>query len=118
MVVIFPYNLEIDIKLNSPDIDNLTPEDITFTFGPASLEEELKTWDNLFGIEERYKVKCCSADAKYWITQIIEESNSYDKSASEILSVNLDIAQRNPYSQNNFLRKPFLEACAALNIFT
>jgi 5-methylcytosine-specific restriction endonuclease McrA len=113
-----PYNIEIDIKLNSADIDNLAPEDITFTFGPASLAEELKTWDNLFGIEERYKAKCCSADAKYWITQIIEESNSYEKSPSEILSVNLEIARKNPFSQNNFLRKPFLEACAALDIFT
>jgi hypothetical protein len=117
----YPYNpiphiIEVDLKLNSADIDNLTPQDITFTFGPASLEEELKTWDNLFGIEERYKAKCCSADAKYWITQIFDES--YDKSPRELLSVRLETAKKSPYTDNNFLRKPFLEACEALDIFT
>ncbi|MFE4241919.1 HNH endonuclease [Peribacillus butanolivorans] len=110
-----PYNLEFDIKLNSNDIESLTPQDITITFGPESLEEELKTWNELFGIEERYMEEC-SAEAKYWLTQIFDERG--DKSPSEFLLVRLETARRYPYSENNFLRKPFLEACEALDIFT
>lgn len=69
------------------------------------LAEELQTWNELFGIEEPYKAKCCSADAKYWITQIFDERG--DKSPSEFLSIRLESAQRSTYSDTNFLRKPF-----------
>lgn len=110
-----PYTLEIDLKINSPDIAKLTPQDITITFGPDSLAEELQTWNELFSIEERYKAKCCSTDAKYWITQIFEEHG--DKSPSEFLSIKLESAQRFPYSDTNFLRKPFLEACEVQRVF-
>ncbi len=82
-----PYTLEIGLTLNSNDIANLTPQNITITFGPDSLAEELKTWNELFGIEERYKAKCCSADAKYWITQILDEDG--EKSPIEFLSSRL-----------------------------
>ncbi|MGC9935246.1 HNH endonuclease [Priestia aryabhattai] len=116
----YPYNsiphiIEVDLEINSMDIDSLTPQDITINFGPASLEEELKTWNYLFNIEKRYKNKCCSADAKYWITQIFEESDN--KSPCEFLSTRLETASKYPYTDNNFLRKPFLEACEALGIF-
>ncbi|MEK5060011.1 hypothetical protein BK126_19270 [Paenibacillus sp. FSL H7-0326] len=110
------YTMDINVKLNSAEIEKLTPQDITISFGPANIEEELKTWNELFGIEERYKAKCCSADAKYWINQIIDECG--DKTPIEFLSIRLASAQKAPYSDTNFLRKPFLEACAALDIFT
>lgn len=109
------YNLEIDIRLNSPNIGHLTPQDITIDFGPLSLLEELQTWNDLFSIRERYQAKCCSAEAKYWITQIIEECG--DLTPSEFLSIRLEGAQRFPYSDTNFLRKPFLRACEAQHIF-
>lgn len=110
-----PYTLEIDLELNSNNIADLTPQNITITFGPASLAEELKTWNELFRIEERYKDKCCSADAKYWIMQIFDERD--DKSLSDFLSIRLESAKRFPYSDTNFLRKPFLEACEKQHIF-
>lgn len=110
-----PYTLEINLILNSPDIGHLTPQDITITLGPSSLAEELQTWNELFGIEERYKAKCCSADAKYWITQISDERG--DMPLSEFLSIRLESAQKYPYTETNFLRKPFLEACAGQRLF-
>ncbi|MFD0589412.1 HNH endonuclease [Paenibacillus sp. GCM10027627] len=117
----YPFNpnlhtMEIDLRLNSADIEKLTPQDVTIKFGPVNIEEELKTWNELFGIEARYKAKCCSADAIYWFNQIIDECG--DKSPMEFLSIRLESAQKSPYSDTNFLRKPFLEACAALDMFT
>ncbi|MBU2703513.1 hypothetical protein Ga0466249_004658 [Sporomusaceae bacterium BoRhaA] len=79
------------------------------------MAEELQTWNELFSIEERYKDKCCSDDAKYWIEQILDECG--DKSPSEFLAIKLASAQRYPYSDTNFLRKPFLEACEKQHIF-
>jgi hypothetical protein len=109
------YTLEIGLRLNSADIENLKPQDINITFGPEGLREELQTWNEVFSIEERYKAKCCSAEAKYWITQILDECG--DRSSSEFLSIRLESAQKSPYFDTNFLRKPFLEACAELRIF-
>ncbi|MFS0670143.1 hypothetical protein AB1L12_19780 [Peribacillus frigoritolerans] len=111
-----PYNLEISMNLNTNDIRNLTPQDITLTFGPASLEEELETWNELFNIEKRYKAECCEDNAWYWMTQIFEECA--DKTPSEFLEIRLESAGKYPLNETNFLRKPFLEACKALQIFT
>ncbi|KAF5065410.1 hypothetical protein DSECCO2_274170 [anaerobic digester metagenome] len=112
-----PYSLEINLIFNSHDLENLTPQDITITFGPTSLEEEFQTWNELFGIDERYKAKCCSADAKYWVTQILDESQEYGLTSREFLRCKIKESERNPYSELNFLRKPFLEACEAQHVF-
>ncbi|MEG0772632.1 MAG: hypothetical protein RR409_04830 [Clostridium sp.] len=113
-----PYSLEIDLILNSHDLENLTPQDINITFGPTSLAEEFQTWNELFGINERYKAKCCSADAKHWVTQVLDESQNYGLTPIEFLRGKIKESERSPYSELNFLRKPFLEACEAQHIFT
>ena len=51
------------------DFEHLAPNDIKIEFGPAPLREELETWQDVYGIEERYKAKCCcESDGKYWLT--------------------------------------------------
>jgi hypothetical protein len=111
------YKLEIKIQINTLDILKLTPQDISITFGPANLSDEIRTWNELFGIEERYKAKCCSEDAKYWLTQITDECQNYGLAPNVIFQGKLREAEKSPYSETNFLRKPFLEACDAQNVF-
>lgn len=109
------YAINIEVSINTPDLENLNPHDISIDLGPVSMSEELKTWDDLFGIEERYKAHCCSAEAWYWITQIFDECG--DSTPAEFLSVRLESAAKSPYADTNFLRKPFLEACKKQNVF-
>lgn len=111
-----PYDLEISVTVNSNDYNNLIPEDIDISFKSENLTEELITWDDLFNIRERYKAVCCSADAKYWISQIFEECG--DKSPYEFLLIRLNCAQKFPYSDTNFLRVPFLKACDEQHVFS
>jgi hypothetical protein len=61
------HAIEIAIDLGATDIDRLTPADIQVTFGPANAYEEIETWKEVFGIDERYKAKCCGTDAKDWL---------------------------------------------------
>lgn len=49
------YAIQIHIDLPHADIDALTPADIVMHFGPAVLAEEIETWTEIYGIEERYK---------------------------------------------------------------
>lgn len=109
--------LEIEVQLSKSNIAALVPTDISINIGPASLAEEIDTWKELFGIEARYREKLCSPEAKYWVSQIIDESQNYNRSQQEILQHKLEDATKHPFFDNNFLRKPFLEACRAQRIF-
>lgn len=62
----------LQVVLHQTDIEKLTSADITLQFGPAALLEELDTWKDVYGIEERYKAKLCGEnDGKYWLTQVL-----------------------------------------------
>lgn len=112
------HNVEIQLTLQHADIDKLEPADITMQFGPAVLAEELDTWKDVYGVEERYKAKLCGEnEGKYWLTQVFEESEAYDKQPADILNMRIQQAQSRPYADCNFLRKAFLEACQAKGIF-
>ena len=64
--------IQLQITLQHANIDALEPADIIIQFGPDTLEEELETWKDLYGIEERYKAKVCAEnDGKYWLTQVL-----------------------------------------------
>ncbi len=111
------YIVQIQVTLQHADIDKLMPVDITLQFGPASLGEELETWKDVYGIEERYKTKLCGEnDGKYWLTQVLDECQAYDNQPADILAMRAQLAQSRPYADCNFLRKPFLDACQQIGI--
>lgn len=86
-------------------------------FGPAAITEEIETWKDVYGIEERYKAKLCGEnDGKYWLTQVLDECQAYDKQPADILAMRAQQAQSRPYADCNFLRKPFLEACQQIRV--
>lgn len=73
--VFYPYanpghHIDVTIDLSKPDVDHLAPDDIKLASGPPVFGEEIETWKDVYGIEERYKAKCCSGDAKDWLEQI------------------------------------------------
>ena len=120
--VFYPYktaahSIEMQIALLHSDIAKLTPADITLQFGPAAITQEIDTWKDVYGIEERYKAKLCGEnDGKYWLTQVLDECQAYDKQPADILAMRAQQAQSRPYADCNFLRKPFLEACQQIGV--
>ena len=111
------HAVHILVALQHADIDKLMPTDITLQFGPAALVEELDTWKDVYGVEERYKAKLCGEnDGKYWLTQVLDECQAYDKQPADILNMRAQQAQSRPYADCNFLRKPFLDACRQIGV--
>ncbi|PTQ86987.1 HNH endonuclease [Nitrosomonas ureae] len=112
------HTVQIQITLlQHVDIDKLTPTDVKMEFSPAVLAEEIETWKDVYGIEERYKAKLCGEnDGKYWVTQVLDECQSYDKQPADILNMRTQQAQSRPYADCNFLRRPFLEACQQVGL--
>jgi hypothetical protein len=104
--------IDIQVSLQHTDIDTLQPPDIEIHFGPATVTDEIETWKEVYGIEERYKAKLCGKnDGKYWLTQVLDECQMHGKKPTDILTMLTKQAKSRPYADCNFLRKPFLDEC-------
>lgn len=104
--------IEMQMALQHFDIQNLKPEHVQIQFGPAALAEEIATWKDVYGIEERYKAKLCGDnDGRYWLVQAIDECELYHLEPASLLAISARQAHSRPYADCNFLRRPFLEAC-------
>lgn len=104
--------ISVIVMLKTDDIAKLRPKDIDLTLDSPGCEEEVEAWCDVFGIEERYKAKCCAEnDGKAWIQHVIEESVNYGRSANEMLDEIGRAAERSPWDSANFLKLAFLRAC-------
>ncbi|MBP7906301.1 MAG: hypothetical protein KA099_13375 [Alphaproteobacteria bacterium] len=111
------HQIEITVDLNTPDVDRLTPAGIQLTFGPAAVREEIETWKEVYGIDERYKAKCCDTDAKDWLEQlrILRDAHGITPDAS-LAAVQQQTAKA-PVANSNFLKQAFLEGCQRAGLF-
>jgi 5-methylcytosine-specific restriction endonuclease McrA len=107
------HSIELQITLQHSDIAKLTPTDITLQFGPPAITQEIETWKDVYGIEERYRAKLCSADANDWIEQfrILNRRQTYR--ADEYID---DIGKSDPFANTNFLKKAFVQACEDIGL--
>lgn len=113
------YNIDIKIDLKKLDVDKLTPDDIDIEYGPVALIEEIETWKDVYGIEVRYKAKCCSeSDGKYWLAQVLDELQEDDCSSADFLKTLNRQTRKNPFAESNFLKNAFLEGCDRAGLFT
>jgi hypothetical protein len=110
-------HITITVTLNTRDVENLRKDDIDLQFVAPGRTEEVEAWKEVFGIEERYKAKLCAEnDGKESLQQIVEEAASVGRTSDDLLAQTLRAADLCPYSDANFLKKPFLTACKAANI--
>jgi len=116
----YPYtdstDIKIEVNLSSSDIQNLQHEDIDLTIS-ATEQEKTDTWQELFGIDIRYRALFCGADGKAWIQQIIGEAPDFNMNSSEYLEIKKRQFEKNPYFEKNFLKITFLEACKENGVF-
>ncbi len=104
--------IDIQVTLQNSDIENLKPADVQMQFGPAAVTEEIETWKDVYGIEERYKAKFCGEnDGKYWLEQALGEWSERGHDAAKFLATLARQTRSRPYADCNFLKMPFLEAC-------
>lgn len=119
----YPYanrgpKIDITVALKKTDVDHLMPDDIEIEWGPTVLGEEIETWKDVYGIEERYKAKCCSDnDGKYWLAQVLDEWQEDGRSPDSFLTTLARQTIRNPFADSNFLKKAFLEGCDRIGLF-
>lgn len=110
------YSINVTIHLSKPDIDRLEPTDIQLAFGPPELNEEIETWKDVYGIDERYKAECCSGDAKAWLEEYRILNRRYTASPESYLETVNDEVSHDPFANKNFFKKAFIEGCDDLGI--
>ncbi|MDA8523346.1 HNH endonuclease [Acidovorax sp. NCPPB 4044] len=121
--VFYPYkkethSIELQINLQHSNISILAPEDISLQFGPVGIAEEIETWKDVYGIEERYKAKICGEnEGKYWLTQVLDEWKEDGRNPADFLATLARQTKNSPYAECNFLKKPFLDACHKIGVF-
>ncbi len=118
------YTIDITINLKNSDIERLKPDDVELQFGPIAIAEEIATWKDVYGIEERYRGKLLGGDGKAWLIEALDEWRWNDKTAGEegkapdeyLRDVGRH-AQKSPYANANFLKNTFLQGCKAVGLF-
>lgn len=104
--------ISIHLTLSSTAIDPLSPSAIALNITALGRDEELESWKDVFGIEERYKDKCCGKnDGKAWLARVNEECENYRLTPQEMFEAEVHAAENTPWDGANFLKKPFLIAC-------
>lgn len=113
-----PHTIELKIDLKHFDITKLTPADIDLQFGPSGIAQEIDTWKDVYGIEERYKAKLCGEyDGKYWLTQVLDEWKEDGRDPANYMATLARQARQAPFADCRFLRKPFLDAFQQMGVF-
>lgn len=110
-------NIDVSVRLNLTRKDEIKPENIEIDFEASGYEEELETWNEVFGIEERYKAECSAEnDGIDWLEQITDDRENYEDTdrtitKDEALETLRKAKARKPFAEKRFLKLPFLEAC-------
>lgn len=114
-----PYKITLSFTLEKVNLDSLEPKHVSVHFGPAELQEQIDTWRDVYGIDERYKAKLCGDnDGKFWLEQALDEWKELGRDPQELLTQVQRSARKKPYGDGNFLKAPFLSACEANGAFS
>jgi hypothetical protein len=108
---------KFSVALDSSKIKALSLTDICITITSATHQEEVDTWQWLFGIQERYKGKLCKKRGAYaWLNTVLKESANYGKSPKEVLHIVRSNVTDDPFLDDGYLKLAALEACESAGL--
>ncbi|MBA3533342.1 MAG: hypothetical protein H0T73_15585 [Ardenticatenales bacterium] len=110
------YTIKLTVNLREDThIDQLEPEHIEVVLHSDGCNEEIEAWREVYGIDERYKAKCCSLDARVWLEEV---RMMRDKGTDPLswLSTIQQVADYAPFANSYFLKTAFLEGYKQVGI--
>jgi hypothetical protein len=113
------WNLNFKVEINNTDFKTLKKEEINIGVESKNRNEEIESWLEVFGIEERYRAKILARhDGTRWYGDVVDGI----KNARIILGINIPIdkwlklrlseTETDMLADCNFLKRPFLEECS------
>jgi len=116
-------SIDITVNLNLTRKDEIKPENIQLEFRADGYEEEIETWKEVFGIEERYKAECSAEnDGLDWLEQVTDDLENYGDTTQKICPEDMletlrKAHSRKPFGEKRFLKLPFLKECQRIGLF-
>jgi hypothetical protein len=105
------HSISVSLGFKSASFCDLTPHEIDLSFDSPNHTDQVASWSEVFGLEERYKAKCCAEnDGKYWLMQALEECENYGKGPNDVVAKIQENAARKPWAECNFLKSAFILA--------
>jgi hypothetical protein len=111
-------NIEIQIEIKNNDIRGLQKDELVLSIKSLGYDEEVGTWKDVFGIEERYKGRIIEQYGYYWYhTQLHDEYKNYPDVVKHVYSIKDELAKMikaadtSLYHDLNFLKAAFLRGC-------
>lgn len=95
----------INVIFNRAYSQNIEPADVDITIQCVGYEEQIETWDRLFGIKENYRAEICTDEMMaYYEEEYIARINKGESHQDYI-----ELLENNKLSDANFLKIAFLE---------
>jgi len=127
--VFYPFTIispeiTISVEIKTKEIDKLKPDKLNIHATSSQHTEEITTWKEVFGIDERFKAKCCSKNGGlYWYQQAVDEIDNVEEgdkneALKKWLAKIKRAASTKPWAENNFIKAPFLDGCEVAGVFT
>jgi hypothetical protein len=108
--------LNIQVKFKTTNILKMTKNDIDLSITNNRYKEEIETWMELFGIEERFKIKLSSGDARVWFDSMLFDFALNPKTKNRSFAGKIKLYEQIPIADNNFLKIPYLNACRKMGL--
>jgi|SRR5688572_5903911 len=111
-----PVRLEMKAKFNTTNIFKMKKDDVELKIINAKYKEEIATWKELFGIEERYTIKLSSNDARTWLETMQIDFKLNPKTKHKSFAQKMKYFEQNRIADDNFLKVTYFNACNKMGI--
>ena len=112
------HEISIEVNIAACQWDGIEPKDVFVALTCEGYDEEVATWDALYGVKLRYAAKTCSSSgAEYWVNRVLNEHMNYGLSVRGMLDAELSVARNAPWTEANFLRCAVLEGFDRISLF-
>jgi hypothetical protein len=108
--------MEIKAKFNTTNILKMTKDDIKLKITNGKYKEQIETWNELFGIEERYAIKLSSNDARVWLDTMLIDFKLNAKTKNKSFAQKMNYFAQNPIADDNFLKIIYFNSCRQMGI--
>jgi 5-methylcytosine-specific restriction endonuclease McrA len=105
-------DINFGVVINSLDSQDPKKNSIELSITSVTCQEEIDSWRDVYGADERYLDKCKSEDAKLWLQQICDDIRNYEHDPTIFFPKYINGRNQQPfYLEYNFIRIPFLQSC-------
>jgi hypothetical protein len=115
--VFFPFfnygKINFEVNLANLNLEIITPDEISINNSLVNHDEEIESWEEIFGIDERYK-GVYAGDGFSWVEEVRIATNNFGETYSDYKS-NLDL---NYFANESFMKLALLEACERINLIS